>query len=122
MGMREEARKVVDNHLLVSAGYALVTSPIPGTTVGVVGIETAMVYEIAKVYGYDLSPQEAASILGSLLGAGTVVKTSLNEALTFIPGFGYLVKAAVAGTSTHLLGKLAIQYFENKYKKDQGFA
>lgn len=122
MTLKEEARKVVENYLLISSGYAFVTSPIPGTTLGVMALETKMVYEIAKVYGYNLSPGELTGLVGSLLGAGQAIKTVLSQVLTFLPGFGYIAKAAIAGGSCGFLGESAIEYFESKYKTDSGFA
>lgn len=120
MTMREEAREIVKAYSAGSATYAFFTSPIPGTTVGVVAADAHMVYEIAKVYGYSLTLTEAVGTVGALLGAGTTIKTTLNEALTFIPFIGYVAKSIIAGGTSRLLGELAIDHFEDKYKKDRG--
>lgn len=122
MDKREEASKIVNAHLAGSAGYAFVTSPIPGTTLGVVAIETKMVYEVAKVYGYNLSPAETTGLVASLTGVGAAVRMTLSQVLTFVPGAGYVAKAAIAGGSSYLLGQAAIDYFENKHEEDTRFA
>lgn len=119
MSLRDKADEIVNNCSLTSAGYAFATSPIPGTTAGVVAAEAWMVCEIAKVYGFSLSPSEATRLITSLLAAGTAVKITLNEFLTFLPGIGYVAKAAIAGYSTKALGELAIQHFEERYKTEK---
>jgi uncharacterized protein (DUF697 family) len=57
----------------------------------------------------------AGSRLGELVavvGGGYVLRTAARQALSFVPGFGWLVKGGIGFTGTVAMGKAATAYFE----------
>lgn len=70
-----------------------------------------MVLKIAHAYGEELGLDRALEIL-SVVGTGFVLRTLARQALDFVPGFGWAVKAAVGFSGTVALGEAAIAYFE----------
>lgn len=100
------------------AGSVSATTPIPGSNLPVVGaIQSFMVMYIAWLAGRKLSDSSIeefikATGVGVGINAGGV---GLGDvAVQFIPGVGQVISAIVSGTSTHVLGEAAIQYFLKK--------
>jgi molecular chaperone DnaK (HSP70)/uncharacterized protein (DUF697 family) len=110
---RDKARRVIWNYAATSGGAAILLSPIVGSSLALAGLEAKLVMDISKIYGYDLKPEQVGAIIGGLLAGGAVVKVAVNEALTFVPGIGWVAKGGVAAVAVKGLGELAIKYFEN---------
>lgn len=110
---RAQARRTITKYMGVAGGTAVLLSPIVGSSLALGGLEAKMMMDISRVYGYDLSPQEVGTIIGGLLAGGAVLKLAVSEALTFLPGIGWVAKGGVAAVAVKGLGELAIKYFEN---------
>jgi serine/threonine protein kinase/uncharacterized protein (DUF697 family) len=111
---RKEAKKIINRYAAMAAGAAVATGPIPGTSLMLSGLEAKMVADIAKAYGHSLTLQEAGSVLGGLIAAGTAVKTVAVEASSFVPGVGWVIKGGIAAAGAKAVGELAIRYFEGR--------
>lgn len=85
---------------------------IPGADMPLMTANQAkMVLQIAAAYG---QPLDAARVkeLGAVVGSGFVFRGIARQALSFVPGFGWAIKAAVGYTGTLAMGYAAIEYFE----------
>lgn len=112
---RRNAKSVFTKYAAMSGSIALLLSPIPGASQPVLtGIETKLVMEISQIYGYRLNEKEILSIIGSILAGGTLLKIGVMEAMTFVPGAGWVLKGGVAASAIPAVGELAIKYFETK--------
>jgi uncharacterized protein (DUF697 family) len=91
----------------------MVAIPVPGLDLAAVfGTWVKMIQDIAPLYGYEVSREDAERLAGDLVkcatlsGCAWVGSTTLASVLLkFMPGAGtvakYLIDAAVAGTSIH---------------------
>lgn len=75
------------------------------------GIQTRMVYHLAKIYGQEMSAVRFLELAGSI-GIGLIARTAANQLAKFIPFVGSAAGAALAGASTFALGKAFCYYYE----------
>lgn len=113
---RNKANELVNYYTVGAAATAIATGPIPGTSALLTAGEVKMVFDIARIYHFYPTLQEAANTIGALVAASTVLKTIAIEVSTWIPFFGWGVKSAIAGGSCRKIGDLAINYYESKRK------
>jgi uncharacterized protein (DUF697 family) len=74
------------------------------------GIQTRMVYRLARLYGQPLSGKHFLEI-SSTLGLGMLVRQGIRELTKFIPFFGSIASAALAASATFALGKAFCFYY-----------
>jgi uncharacterized protein (DUF697 family) len=74
------------------------------------GIQTQMIYHLARFYGQPLSGTRFLE-LASTLGMGVVVRQAIREVVKLIPVAGSVAGAAMAGASTFALGKAFCYYY-----------
>ncbi len=85
--------------------------PVPWIDLPILaGIQTRMVYHLARFYGQPLSGQRFLEMAGSV-GLGLGVRQVARELVKFIPYVGSVVGAVVAGASTFALGKAFCYYY-----------
>lgn len=85
---------------------------IPGADMPLMTANQAkMVLQIAAAYGVPLGVERIKE-LAAVVGSAFVFRTVARQALAFIPGFGWAVKAAIGYTGTIAMGYAAIEYFE----------
>ncbi len=90
--------------------------PIPWVDLLVIpGIQTRMIYHLARLYGQPLSGERFLE-LASTLGMGMVVRQAVREVVKFIPVIGSVVGAAMAGAATFALGKAFCYYYRAVHK------
>ena len=118
--MISSAKKLVSNYTAGCVATALATGPIPGTSVLLTALEAKMVYDIAQIFGFSPSLQEAGVTAGSLVAISGGLKHLAIEASTFIPIVGWLVKPSIAGTACKAFGGIAIQHFVNRWYEANG--
>jgi uncharacterized protein (DUF697 family) len=98
--------------LAASAGAV----PIPWVDLVVLpGIQTRMIYHLAKLYGQPLRGERFLE-LASTLGMGMMVRQAVRELVKFIPVIGSVVGAALAGAATFALGKAFCFYYSAVHK------
>lgn len=102
----EKARKIVNNWV---AGAAAV-SWVPGSTLVLGVADFAMIRAVAKAFGVQEFNMEAVV---ATIGAGAVGKVAV-EGLSFIPIFGWALKAAIAAGVTKGVGEATIKYFKDR--------
>ncbi len=85
---------------------------IPGADMPIMTANQAkMVLQIAAAYGEPLGAERIKE-LTAVVGGGFVFRAIARQALAFIPGFGWAVKAGIGYTGTIAMGYAAINYFE----------
>ncbi len=85
--------------------------PIPWVDLLILpGIQTQMVFQLARLYGQPLSGPRFLE-LASTLGLGIIVRQGIREFAKFIPVVGSIASAALAGSATFALGKAFCFYY-----------
>lgn len=79
------------------------------------GIQTQMIYHLARFYGQPLSGSRFME-LASTLGLGMMTRQATRELMKFIPYVGSVAGAALAGASTFALGKAFCFYYRAIHK------
>ena len=93
---------------------------IPGADMPVLtAVQMRMVLQLARCYGFELSPDRAVELLG-VLGAGFGLRAVGRSMLDFVPVAGWAVQSGVAYSGTKALGKAAMEYFERGAVADVG--
>jgi uncharacterized protein (DUF697 family) len=90
---------------------AAVTSPFPGTSLLLTGLEMFMIVHLARRNHFDLSLKALGFAATALWGVSTVLKDTAIELLKFIPGPGWIAGVLVAVTFVFFLGWLTNLYF-----------
>jgi uncharacterized protein (DUF697 family) len=99
------------------AGYSTLAAtagayPIPWVDLLVLpGIQTRMIYDLARLYGQPLSATRFMELATSL-GAGVAFRQAIREVVKLVPVLGSLAGGALAGASTFALGKAFCFYYE----------
>ncbi len=108
-------RAYCDHVILANAkqnGVIGVVVIIPGADMpAMTANQIRMVLQIAAAYGQEIGFDRAVEIL-SVVGSGFAFRALARQALTFVPGFGWVIKGAVGMSATLALGRAAVAYFE----------
>jgi hypothetical protein len=109
----DRARAWVNGYTVVGTGI-VVAAVAPGSTAAALAaIEGHMCYEIGKIYrGGDYSLGDAALAAGAVGIACVAGPMAALEAANFVPGPGWVVKGAIAGSVIKALGEAIIVHFE----------
>ncbi len=106
---------VVVIYALLGTVIALITGPIPGSSVVLLALDVILVYDIAKRYGTHLSLTEIGCATIGVLFLAEALKIFLTTALEFVPVVGWwLGKPAVTFVGVLVLGYLADHYFRDR--------
>lgn len=96
----------------LSAGLlAALTSPIPGTSLLLTGLEILMVVHLARKNNFELSLQTLGFSATAIWGVSSVLKDAGLELLRFAPILGWAAGVLVAVLFVFFLGLLANLYF-----------
>ena len=90
---------------------AALTSPIPGTSLLLTGLEVFMVVHLAKKNKFDLSLRALGFSATAIWGISTVLKDAGLELLRFAPILGWAAGVIIAMLFVFFLGTLANLYF-----------
>jgi len=90
---------------------AAITSPIPGTSLLLTGLEVFMIIHLAKKNNFELSLKSIGFSATALWGISTALKDAGVELLRFAPGLGWAAGVVVAILFVFFLGSLANLYF-----------
>jgi uncharacterized protein (DUF697 family) len=74
------------------------------------GIQSHLIYDLARFYGQPLDGRRFAEIAGTL-GLGMLARQATREMVKFIPFVGSVAAGALAGASTFALGKAFCYYY-----------
>ena len=98
-------------YTLVAGLLAVLTSPIPGTSLLLTGLEMLMVVHLAKMNNFDLSLKTLGFSATAIWGVSSVLKDTGVELLRFAPVLGWAAGVIVAVLFVFFLGILANLYF-----------
>ena len=90
---------------------AALTSPLPGTSLLLTGLEIFMIVHLAKVHDFDLNVRTLGFTATAVWGLSTVLKDAGLELLRFAPILGWAAAAIVAMLYVFFLWMLANLYF-----------
>ncbi|MEP7137861.1 MAG: GTPase [Chloroflexota bacterium] len=98
----------------ISAAIALAPLPVIDF-VPLVVTQSIMVVSIARIYNYKITPQRAAELVATF-GLGFLGRTLFQE-LSKLGGLpGWLLSAAIASSTTVVMGYAAVRWFEKGEK------
>jgi small GTP-binding protein len=98
----------------ISAAVALAPLPVVDF-VPLVVTQSVMVVSIARIYNYKITPQRAAELVATF-GLGFLGRTLFQE-LSKLGGLpGWLLSAAIASSTTVVMGYAAVRWFEKGEK------
>ena len=103
--------KLILVYTVIAGFIAAVTSPIPGTSLLLTGLEIFMVVHLAKKNNFDLNLKTIGFTASTLWGFSTVLQDAAVELLKFVPGPGWIAGVIVAILFVFFLGSLANLYF-----------
>ena len=99
-----------------STAAAIAVTPLPFLDFfPLVGIQTAMVLGIARIYAYEITLARVSELMGTL-GIGLLGRTLFYELAKFGGPPGWLVAAGVAAGTTFALGHASIAWFDRGEK------
>lgn len=113
MNRKEQAHKIVQNHLLFAGGAGLV--PIPGVDiVAVTAIQIEMLRQLSNLYGHNFAENQIKSYMSAFTG-GVVARLGAS-ALKTIPVVGTALGSAsmalTASASTYAIGQVFLSHYE----------
>lgn len=73
--------------------------------------QAKMLLQIAAAYGQPLGAERIKE-LAAVVGGAFVFRTIARQAVAFIPGFGWAIKAGIGYSGTIAMGYAALEYFE----------
>lgn len=98
-------------YALAAGLLAALTSPIPGTSLLLTGLEILMVVHLAKRNKFDLNLKTLGFSATAIWGVSSVLKDAGVELLRFAPMLGWAAGMIVAILFVFFLGILANLYF-----------
>lgn len=85
---------------------------IPGADMPLMTANQAkMILQIAAAYGEPLGAERIKE-LAAVVGGAFVFRTIARQALAFVPGLGWAIKAGIGYSGTIAMGYAAVEYFE----------
>lgn len=111
---QQAAKKLIRTATMWSALWALI--PIPGLDIPALLVaQVRLVLRLAALYGHSMSGRYAGELITTIAG-GLVSRYLGQELAKLVPGFGSLIAAGVAASSTWNMGTIAAAYFEGGRK------
>jgi uncharacterized protein (DUF697 family) len=104
--------KLILSYTLAAGLLAALTSPIPGTSLLLTGLEILMVVHLAKVNHFDLSLKTIGFSATAIWGVSSALKDVGVELLRYAPILGWAAGVIVAVLFVFFLGILANLYFK----------
>ncbi len=106
--------KLILLYTLAAGLLAAVTSPLPGTSLLLTGLEILMIVHLAKRNQFDLSLKAIGFSATTIWGISTVLQDAAVELLRYAPVLGWVAGVIVAVLFVFFLGILVNLYFSNK--------
>ncbi len=103
--------KLILLYTLAAGLLAALTSPIPGTSLLLTGLEILMIVHLAKKNQFDLNLKTIGASATALWGVSSLLKDAAVELLRFAPGLGWAADVIIAVLFVFFLGILANLYF-----------
>ena len=106
--------KLIFIYTLVAGVLALVTAPIPGTSLLLTALEVFMIVHLARENDFELGLKEIGYSAAALWGVSTLLQDAALEILTFVPVIGWAAEVVVAVLFVFFLGQLVNLHFSRK--------
>lgn len=103
--------KLILLYTLAAGLLAALTSPIPGTSLLLTGLEILMIVHLAKKNQFDLNLKTLGFSATALWGVSSILKDAGVELLRYAPILGWVAEVIVAVLFVFFLGILANLYF-----------
>ena len=103
--------KLILLYALMAGLLAALTSPIPGTSLLLTGLEILMVVHLANKNNFDLTLRTLGFSATAIWGVSSILKDAGMELLRFAPLLGWAAGVIVAVLFVFFLGILADLYF-----------
>ena len=103
--------KLILLYTLAAGLLAALTSPIPGTSLLLTGLEILMIVHLAKRNQFELSLKTIGFSATTIWGISTVLQDAAVELLRFAPVLGWVADVIVAVLFVFFLGILVNLYF-----------
>ena len=115
MSNREQAEKIIRNHVFWALGAGLMPLPLFDIA-AVTAIQLDMIRQLSNLYNVDYTKSSGKAFVSALSGSvGARVGASLIKAL---PGVGTLIggisMSVLSGASTYAVGQVAVNHFEGE--------
>ncbi len=106
--------KLILIYTFIAGVLALVTAPIPGTSLLLTALEIFMIVHLAKINNFNLGVKEIGYSAATLWGVSTLLQDIALEVLTFVPIIGWAAEVIVAVLFVFFLGNLLNLYFNKR--------
>ena len=106
--------KLILIYTVIAGVLALVTAPIPGTSLLLTALEVFMIVHLAKIHNFNLGMKEIGYSAAALWGVSTLLQDIALELLTFVPVIGWTAEVIVAVLFVFFLGNLLNLHFSRK--------
>jgi uncharacterized protein (DUF697 family) len=106
--------KLILIYTVIAGVLALVTAPIPGTSLLLTALEIFMIVHLAKINNFNLGLKEIGYSAATLWGISTLLQDVALELLTFVPVIGWAAEVIVAVLFVFFLGNLLNLHFSKK--------
>ncbi len=103
--------KLILLYTLAAGLLAALTSPLPGTSLLLTGLEILMIVHLAKRNQFELSLKTLGFSATTIWGISTVLQDAAMELLRFAPVLGWVADVIVAVVFVFFLGVLVNLYF-----------
>ena len=103
--------KLILLYSLAAGLLAVLTSPIPGTSLLLTGLEILMIVQLAKKNQFDLNLKTLGFSATALWGVSSILKDAAVELLRYAPVLGWAAGVIVATLFVFFLGILMNLYF-----------
>ena len=115
---RQAANSVVRQAAVWNA--VIGAEPVPGLDIPfLLAVQAQMVLRVGAIYGEPLSVQRARTMAATIVG-GVALRYLAQQGAKLIPGPGWIVAGAIAGTGTWAIGQVTIRYFEHGKRLSPG--
>jgi uncharacterized protein (DUF697 family) len=103
--------KLILLYTLAAGLLAALTSPIPGTSLLLTGLEILMIVQLAKKNQFELNLKTLGFSATALWGVSSILKDAGVELLRYAPVLGWAAGVIIAVIFVFFLGILANLYF-----------
>ena len=103
--------KLILLYVLAAGVLAALTSPIPGTSLLLTGLEVLMIVHLAKRNQFELNLRTLGFSATAIWGVSSILKDAGLELLRFAPVLGWAAGVIIAMLFVLFLGILANLYF-----------
>ena len=113
MSLREQAEKMVENHMYWSAGGGIIPVPLLDIA-AVTAVQVNMIRQLCDLYGQEFDEGQVKALVTALVGTSFAkLGASAIKAIPLIGSLlGSVSMAIVSGATTYAVGHVFVKHFE----------